>query len=136
MEGTDRRTAGESAPSLQELSDTHVPDTARIVRVQDHRNPHVTASLSEACAPQEARRLVERCAWHATPQHGSSLPRAASEWAPLARPCLDRRLPDHAPRAREGAAWQGARHTNHTKADWPCPTEKARITLKRLYPVM
>lgn len=136
VEVTDRRTAVDYAHILQELSDTHCPDTERIVLVQDNLNTHVKASLYEAFAPQEARRLVERFEWHYTPKHGSWLHMAESELAHLASQCLDRRLPDKETLAREVAAWQGARNTNHTKADWQFTTEKARIKLKRLYPVI
>ena len=36
----------------------------------------------------------------------------------------------------EIAAWQTYRNTRHTKANWQFNTEKARMKLKRLYPVI
>ena len=70
---TDRHTALDYAQVLKELSDTHFPDAAKIVLVQDNLNTHKPASLYEAFPPKEARRLVERFEWHFTPKHGSWL---------------------------------------------------------------
>lgn len=136
VEVTDRRTAVDYAHILQELSDTHFPDTERVVLVQDNLNTHAASSLYEAFAPEEARRLFERFEWHYTPKHGSWLNMAESELAHLCNQCLDRRIPDKETLAMEVAAWQSERNTNHTKADWQFTTEKARIKLKRLYPVI
>ena len=57
---TDRHTALDYAQVLKELSDTHFSAADKIVLVQDNLNTHRPASLYEAFAPQEARRLVER----------------------------------------------------------------------------
>jgi DDE superfamily endonuclease len=65
---TDRHTAIDYAHVLRDLSDTHFPDTAKIVLVQDNLNIHKPASLYEAFPAPEARRLVERFEWHYTPQ--------------------------------------------------------------------
>ena len=59
---TDRHTAIDYAHVLRDLSDTHFPDTAKIVLVQDNLNIHKPASLYEAFPAPEARRLVERFA--------------------------------------------------------------------------
>ena len=45
---TDRHTAIDYAHVLRDLSDTHFPDTAKIVLVQDNLNIHKPASLYEA----------------------------------------------------------------------------------------
>ena len=68
---TDRHAAVDYAQVLKELSDTHFPDAAKIVLVQDNLNTHKPASLYEAFPAPEARRLVERFEWHYTPKHGS-----------------------------------------------------------------
>ena len=98
---TDRHTAIDYAHVLRDLSDTHFPDTAKIVLVQDNLNIHKPASLYEAFPAPEARRLVERFEWHYTPKHGSWLDLAESELGVLASQCLDRRIAEQAnPRPR------------------------------------
>src|SRR5438045_3551033 len=61
---TDRHTAIDYAHVLRDLFDTHFPDAAKIVLVQDNLNIHKPASLYEAFPAPEARRLVERFAWY------------------------------------------------------------------------
>ena len=78
---TDRHTAIDYAHVLRDLSDTHFPDTAKIVLVQDNLNIHKPASLYEAFPAPEARRLVERFEWHYTHKHGSWLDLAESNSA-------------------------------------------------------
>ena len=67
------------AQVLKDLSDTHFPNAAKIVLVQDNLNTHKPASLYEAFPAAEARRLVERFEWHYTPKHGSWFDMAESE---------------------------------------------------------
>ena len=136
VEVTDRRTAIDYAKILKDLSDTHFPDADKIVLVQDNLNTHSPASLYEAFAPDEARRLVERFEWHYTPKHGSWLDMAESELAVLSGQCLNRRIPERATLEREVAAWLARRNTHHAKADWRFTTANARIKLKSLYPVL
>ena len=78
---TDRHTAIDYAHVLRDLSDTHFPDTAKIVLVQDNLNIHKSASLYEAFPAPEARRLVERFEWHYILKHGSWLDLAESNSA-------------------------------------------------------
>jgi hypothetical protein len=134
VEVTDRRTSVDYAHALKDLADRHFPDAEKIVLVQDNLNTHKTASLYEAFAPAEARRLVERFEWHYTPKHGSWLDMAESELAVLSTQCLDRRIPDKKTLIKEIAAWQKHRNKHHAKADWQFTTRDARIKLKRLYP--
>ncbi len=136
VEVTDRRTAIDYAKILKDLSDTHFQRADKIVLVQDNLNTHSPASLYEAFAPDEARRLFERFEWHYTPKHGSWLDLAESELAVLSGQCLDRRIPDRAMLEREVAAWLKRRNTNNAKADWRFTTADARIKLKSLYPVL
>jgi hypothetical protein len=133
---TDRHTALDYAQVLKELSDTHFPAAEKIVLVQDNLNTHRPASLYEAFAPAEARRLVERFEWHFTPKHGSWLDMAESELSVLTVQCLDRRIPDKETLTAEAAAWQDSRNKKHAKADWHFTTTDARTKLKRLYPAM
>src|SRR5205085_1397057 len=119
---------------LRDLSDTHFPDAAKIVLMQDNLNTHKPASLYEAFPAPEARRLVERFEWHYTPKHGSWLDMAESELGVLASQCLDRRIADKQILAHEVTAWQDYRNKHHAKADWQFTTANARVKLKRLYP--
>lgn len=131
---TDRHTAVDYAQVLKDLSDTHFPDAAKIVLVQDNLSTHTTASLYAAFPAAEARRLVERFEWHYTPKHGSWLDMAESELGVLSNQCLDRRIPNKQSLIDEVAAWEHGRNKHHDKADWQFTTADARIKLKRLYP--
>ena len=131
-----RRTAVDYAHVLRDLCDIHFPKAARIVLVQDNLNTHTPASLYEAFAPAEARRIIERFEWHYTPKHGSWLNLAESELAVLSRQCLDRRIADAAGLEREVNAWRKNRNTNNAKASWHFTTHDARIKLKNLYPLI
>jgi len=91
---TERRTAVDFAQLIQEWVDEHYPQAEKIVLVMDHLNTHKPASLYEAFAPPEARRLMERLEIHYTPKHGSWLNMAETELSVLATQCLDRRIPD------------------------------------------
>jgi hypothetical protein len=136
VEVTYRRTAVDFARFLQRLSDEVYADAERVVLVCDNLNTHTPASLYEAFAPAEARRLAERIEWHHTPKHGSWLNVAECELSVLARQCLDRRIPDRATLEREVAAWQERRNAQVVKIDWQFTTADARVKLKRLYPTV
>jgi hypothetical protein len=136
MSRSDRHTAVDCARALKDLSDTHYPNAAKIVLVQDNLNTHKPASLYEAFPAEEARRLVERFEWHYTPKHGSWLDMAESERAVLSTQCLDRRIPDKQILTEEITAREDGRNKYHTKADWQFTTADARIKLKRLYPAL
>ncbi len=90
---TGQRTALDYAHMLRDIADKHFPEARKIVLVQDNLNTHKPASLYEAFAPAEARRLVERFEWHYTPKHGSWLDMAESELGVLSKQCLDSRSP-------------------------------------------
>jgi hypothetical protein len=131
---TGRRAAADWAHVIRELIDRHYPEAERIVLVQDNLSTHTPASLYEAFAPAEAKRLADKLELHSTPTHGSWLNIAEIELSVLARQCLDRRIPDRETLEREVAAWQAGRNAAGGKVDWRFRTEDARIKLKRLYP--
>ena len=79
----------------------------------DNLNTHKPASLYEAFAPAEARRLMERLEIHYTPKHGSWLHMAETELSVLTTQCLNRRIPDPTTLGQEVAAW--ARRRNQAK---------------------
>jgi hypothetical protein len=136
VEVTDRRTAVDFARFLKRLLDEVYADAERVVLVCDNLNTHGAASLYEAFAPAEARRLAERIEWHHTPKHGSWLNVAECELSALARQCLGRRIPDRVTLEREVAAWQECRNAQVVKIDWQFTTADARVKLKRLYPTV
>ncbi len=133
---SDRRTRRDFAHVIKDLVDVQYPDAAQIVLVMDNLNTHSPASLYEAFAPAEARRLTDRLEIHYTPKHGSWLNMAEIELHVLAGQCLDRRLPDQATLTAEVAAWEAARNGADSRIDWRFTTADARIKLKHLYPVL
>jgi hypothetical protein len=130
---TDRHAAVDYAQVLKDLSDTHFPDAAKIVLVQDNLSTHTPASLYAAFPPAQARRLSERFEWHYTPKHGSWLDMAESELGVLATQCLNRPNSRHAGAHQRGRGLAG-QSKHHVKADWQFTTDNARVKLKTLYP--
>ncbi|MGB5083148.1 MAG: IS630 family transposase, partial [Methylocystis silviterrae] len=132
---TERHTAIDYAHALKHVADEMFPRAEKIVLVQDNLNTHKPASLYQAFAPQEARRLTERFEWHYTPKPGSWLDMAESELSVLSSQCLDRRIGDLATLRDEVAAWVAARNKHQAKADWQFTADDARVKLKSLYPI-
>jgi hypothetical protein len=131
---TERRTAVDFAQVVRELIDEQYPQVEKIVLVMDNLNTHKVASLYEAFAPAEARRLLERLEIHYTPKHGSWLDMAETELSVLANQCLNRRIDSIKTLAREVRAWEQQRNQATCRIDWRFTTKDARIKLKRLYP--
>ena len=134
VEVTDRRTKKDYALCLRKIADEWYPDAEVIVLVQDNLNTHSPASLYEAFAPSEARRLMNRFEVHYTPKHGSWLDMAEIELGILGRQCLARRIDNVEALRRETTAWKLARNSASTKVNWQFTTADARIKLRRLYP--
>ena len=116
--------------------DEDYPEAEQIVLVVDNLKTHAPACLYERFAPEEARRIARKLAWHYTPEHGSWLHVAECELSVLARQCLSRRLPDINRLIREVTAWEHRRNQAQVTIDWRFTTADARIKLKRLYPVL
>ena len=143
---TDRRTKLDWAHCIKDLVDVHFPKATTITLVQDNLNTHKPASLYEAFAPQEARRLLDKLEFAYTPKHGSwlnmragpggaVLPKTAEiELSVLVKQCLDRRIPDQATLTKETTAWQQARNQQAATVNWRFTTKDARIKLAKLYP--
>lgn len=131
---TERRTKIDFAHVIRDLVDIHFPQAEKIVLIMDNLNTHKIASLYEAFAPEEARRLAEKLEIHFTPKHGSWLDMAETELGILSRQCLDRRIPDLETLRSEVAAWVAKRNSDQSKVTWRFTTENARIKLKTLYP--
>jgi hypothetical protein len=131
---TDRRTKVDFAKVIKELVDVRYKGAEKVVLVMDNLNTHKPASLYEAFAPAEARRLIEKLEIHHTPKHGSWLNVAEIELSILAGQCLDRRLGTKEELVREVKAWEERRNQDHGTVDWQFTTNDARIRLKWLYP--
>jgi hypothetical protein len=129
---THRRTRRDYAEAVRELVDVHYPRATRIRLVQDNLNTHDGASLYEAFAPDEARRLLDRIEFHYTPKHGSWLNMAETEIGTLKSQCLDRRLESQERLADEVAAWVATRNAQRAKIHWTFTL--ARQKLRKLYP--
>jgi len=130
----EHRTRTDWAHQIRDLVDIRYPGAERIVLVMDNLNIHSPASLYEAFAPAEAKRLADKLEIHHTPKHGSWLNMAEIELSVLSRQCLDRRIPDEATLKEEVATWQAWRDRTGGTVDWRFTTADARIKLKRLYP--
>lgn len=133
---TAQRTKVDWAHFVRDLVDVQYPDAERLVLVMDNLNTHSPASLYEAFAPSEARRIAERLEIHHTPKHGSWLNMAEIEFSVLGRQCLARRIPTVEALQREIAAWEDERNAATLTIDWRFTTADARIKLKHLYPVL
>lgn len=131
---TQRRTMPDFAHQMRWLVDERYPEAEVIRVVLDNLNTHKAASLYEAFAPEEARRLIKKLEFHYTPKHGSWLNMAEIELSVLQRQCLDRRIPDEATLNHEVAAWEEQRNQEQATIDWRFSVTNAREKLKRLYP--
>jgi hypothetical protein len=131
---TERRTAVDFANVIRDLVDRRYPEAEKIVLVMDNLNTHKPASLYEAFAPGEARRLAEKLEIHHTPKHGSWLNIAEIELGILSRQCLKRRIESVDLLRKEVRAWERGRNNACGTVDWQFTTADARKKLKRLYP--
>ena len=127
---TEHRTKRDWAHQIKELVDVRYPEAEKIVLVMDNLNTHTPASLYEAFAPKEAKRLAEKLEIHYTPKHGSWLNMAEIELSVLSRQCLERRVPDFETLQAEARAWHQRRDEKGVTVDWRFRTEDARIKLK------
>ncbi len=133
---TDQRTMIDFAHCMRDLVHSHFPDAEKIVLVMDNLNTHKLASLYEAFAPEEARRIIEKLEIHHTPKHGSWLNMAEIELSVLQRQCLQARIPDQATLTEKVTAWEQRRNVHSSTVHWRFTTDDARIKLHRLYPTI
>ena len=131
---TERRTKKDWAKCIRELVDVHYPQAQRIRLVLDNLNTHTGASLYEAFAPAEARRILEKLEFHYTPKHASWLNMAEIEIGIMNRQCLDRRIDNIAEIRREVTAWEKSRNRKHARIHWTFTITAARRKLHKLYP--
>ena len=129
-----QRTKLDFAHQMKWLVDERYPEAELVRVVLDNLNTHKPASLYEAFAPEEARRIIKKLEFHYTPKHGSWLNMAEIELSVLQRQCLNRRLPDEETLKREVTAWEQRRNEEKATIDWRFSITDAREKLKRLYP--
>jgi hypothetical protein len=82
---TDRRRREDWAYFVRDLVDGRYREADKVVLVMDQLNTHSPASLYQAFAPDEAKRLADRLEIHHTPKHGSWLNMAEIELSALGR---------------------------------------------------
>ena len=136
LEVTDRRTRVDWAHFVRGLVDApRYADAEVIVLVMDQLNTHTPASLYEAFAPAEAKRIADKLEIHHTPKHGSWLNVAEVELSVLGKR-LKERVGDKAGLDAACAAFERERNRAGRGADWQFTTDDARVKLKRLYPTI
>jgi hypothetical protein len=133
---TDQRRKVEWACCVKELLDVHYPKATKVRLVCDNLNTHSGGSLYQAFAAREAKRLCDRLEFHPTPKHGSWLNMAETELSVLSGQCWDRRLESKELVVGEVTPWEEVRNRTEAKVRWRFTTEKARIKLEKLYPVL
>jgi len=131
---TERRTKQDFALVLRELVDVHFPHAEKIRVVLDNLNTHTPASLYEAFAPQEARRVLKKLEFHYTPKHASWLNMAEIEFSVMVGQCLKRRIGDQATLTAELAAYVQRRNEANATICWQFDIQQAHTKLGRLYP--
>lgn len=131
---TEGKTRLDWAHQVRELLQVHYPHAQHIHLVQDNLNTHNGASLYEAFAPEDARRMLRKIEFHYTPKHGSWLNVAEIELSILSRQCLDRRIAESDQLRREIREWENDRNHRAKKVKWQFTTENARVKLHKLYP--
>ena len=130
---SDRRTMQDFAHQMKWLVDEQYPEAEVIRLVLDQLNTHKPASLYEAFAPEEARRIRRKLEFHYTPKHGSWLNMAEIELSVLQRQCLARRLPDVATLTHHLTAYEERRNREQATIAWRFTAQEARVKLHRLY---
>lgn len=131
---TERRTQRDFAHLMRELVDVHFPHAEKIRVVLDNLNTHSPASLYQAFAPEEARRLVSKLELHHTPKHASWLNMAEIEFSVMVGQCLKRRIPDQATLTSQLAAYTRQRNEVKATVRWQFDVQQARTKLGKLYP--
>ena len=121
---------------MRSLADGRYREADRIVPVMDHLNIHSPASIYEAFAPEEAKRIADRETTIGELEvvlRGDRVGHPLADHAALGRDLLDR-VGDKVALEYHVEAWQRRRNDAGTKADWQFTTADARIKLRRLYP--
>lgn len=134
VKATRQRKKVDFAECMRELVDVHFPYAEVIRVVLDNLNTHTPASLYEAFAPDEARRILRKLEFHFTPKHGSWLNMAEIEISILSRQCLKQRVGSLEQLSEVSQKWTTSRNTQQAKINWCFDVTQARTKLAHLYP--
>jgi hypothetical protein len=133
---TEQRRKVDGACCIKELLDVYYPNARKVRLVCDNLNTHTGGALDEAFPAPEAQRLCDRLELHPTPQQGSWLNRAETELSVLSGQGWDRRRESTDRVVSEVTPWEAERNRTEAKVHWRFTTEKARLKLEKLYPVL
>ena len=86
--------------------------------------------------PEQAKALADKLEIHYTPKHASWLNIAEIELSALVRQGLAHNIATMQEFCEQAEQWQDRRNQAETTVSWHFTTADARITLKRLYPVL
>jgi DDE superfamily endonuclease len=131
---TETRKHPDFAQAMQELAETHYPTAKELRIVLDNLRTQTPAAFYQTLAPEVARELTRKIAFHSPPKHGSGLNRAEGEFAVLSRQCLPQRLPTQARVPDVVQRWASTRTAKQIPLHWQCTTEKARDKFQRFSP--
>ena len=112
------------------------PQAEKITIIQDNLSAHKPSALYEILPAAQARAILRRIEFVATPKHGSWRTVAEIELGLLKRLGLTTRVGSREALVCQIAAYQGTRNRKEVKIDWQFTTADARIKLKRLYPLI
>jgi hypothetical protein len=128
-----RRTAVDYAACMPNLLAKHYAQVACLRLVQDNLNTHTPGAFYEVLPPSEAFPRSQRFEPHYTPLKGSWLTMAESEFAALAKQCLERRMPTRELLERAVRAWADTRNRDRKTVHWRCTQNAARDKFHRHY---
>lgn len=132
----DTRTKVDWAHFMKTIIDRY-PEAKKIILVCDNLNTHNGSSFYEAFPPELARVLSERIEIHYTPKHGSWLDISEIELSVLQKQCLEKqRFVTKEELAKAVSDWEERRNSTAKPVKWQFTTDKARVKLLKLYPVI
>lgn len=119
---------------MQTLAQAHYPEAQEIRVVLDNLSTHTPVAFYQTFAPQEARALTQKIAFHYTPVHGSWLNMAECEFSALSRQGLKQRIATQKQLDKRVQQWAAQRTEKRLTVNWQFTTEKARDKFRRFYP--
>lgn len=122
------------AEVIRVIAEEMYPQVPKITIVQDNLSAHKPSALYEILPAEQARAILRRIEFVATPKHGSWLNMAEIELGLLKRVGLTTRVGSREELENQIAVYQTNRNTKQTKINWQFKTKDARVKLKRLYP--
>lgn len=124
------------AEAITHISEQMYPGDHQITLIQDNLSAHKRSALYEIHLPEKAREILKRFNFVFTPKHGSWLNIAECELSVLTRQGVKQRVPSKEELEKQVTAWYENRNDKQSKVDWQFTSKKARVKLKRLYPII